>query len=99
MSSRDRAILATHHVDLERSSITLFLILCPSKMVLTAALLLNFQVLFGVQHAKQNAKLLRLPKIFIFAFFVDFPFTLCYVMLAASSSLSLTPLTNLAGLL
>ena len=36
-------------------------------------------------------------KIFIFTFNFDLLLTLCYVMLAPSSSLSLTPLTCLAG--
>ena len=45
------------------------------------------------------AELLLISKIFIFTFYVDLLFTLCFVMLAPSSSLSLTPLTYLAGLL
>ena len=47
MSSRDRAILATHHVVLECQPITLFLILRPSKMFLTAALLLTADASLG----------------------------------------------------
>ena len=57
-----------------------------------------FQRFIWVMHAELNAELLRLSKIFIFAFYFDLLFTLCYVMLAtSSSSLSLTPLTYLAG--
>ena len=57
----------------------------------------DFQSFFGVLHAELNAEVLPLSKTFIFVFFVDLLDTLCYVMLATLSSLSLTPLTYLAG--
>ena len=40
----------------------------PINMFLIAGLLLISQILFWVQHAELNAELLRLSKIFIFAF-------------------------------
>ena len=49
-------------------------------MFLIAVLLLISQILIVVQHAELNAELLRLSKIFIFAFFVNLLFSLCYVV-------------------
>ena len=47
MSSRDRALMSTHHVVLECQPITLFLRQRPSKMFLTAALLLTAEASLG----------------------------------------------------
>ena len=47
MSSRDRALMSTHHVVLECQPITLFLKQRPSKMFFTAALLQTAEASLG----------------------------------------------------
>ena len=108
MSSRDRAFLATHHVVLECQPITLFLnvlecqpimlllILRPSKMFLTAALLLTAEASLGSACGADCGAATASGKEEISIFTTPH---LRYVMSANSSSLSFTPLMYLAGML
>ena len=100
MSSRDCALLATHHVVHECQPITFFFGLRPSKMFLTADLLLTAEASLGnacgadcgaaAAFEKEEISIFTLSLIFLY---FRSSFQLRYVMLATSSSLSFTPLT------
>ena len=89
-------LLTTHHVVLERSSIKLYMN-PPINMFLIAGLLLISKSSLGYSTRSWMRSCCGFQRSSFSHVFVDFLFTLCCVMLATSSSLSLTPLKYLAG--
>ena len=86
------------HIVFARQPITMFLSVLEDQPITKFSITeLRSKSFVWVLHAELIAELLRLFNIFIPLFTFGLLLTLCYVMLAISSSLSLTPLTYLAG--